>query len=469
MLTKNNYITGLKCKKKMNLDRVNKYEISAEILQNAIEFKKIVQSNFNNILIINKDSLEEKIKETKNALKKNQIIGNAYFKSSNMLVKIDILEKTKTGYNIYDIKSSTAEKEDYINELAYNYYVASHILKIDKAFLVQPHKIEVVDKFNPKDMVLYKDKTEEIKNIMNSVAINTYLLKEAIEQNCLEYEINYKCRVNSVDCPYFKECLNIKKGNIFDLSGIPFNKKIDYFNKGIITKEDIIKDGTLNAKREELLNTISINKKEINNFLRTIEYPISYLDFETVSFLVPRYKHHTVNSKIAIQYSLHVKEKNNLFHYYNIEKANTDPRRKIAEHLVKNIPKKGSIIVYHASFESSVLANLAELYSDLKEDLLNMRERLIDLEIIFKNKYYYDPLFYGSSSIKAVLPTLFPNDEELNYKKFKHVHNGLEAASYLRQDNYSDEIKKDLLEYCKLDTLAMVKIHEFLNNLIKNN
>ena len=62
MLTKNNYITGLKCKKKMNLDRVNKYEISAEILQNAIEFKKIVQSNFNNILIINKDSLEEKIK-----------------------------------------------------------------------------------------------------------------------------------------------------------------------------------------------------------------------------------------------------------------------------------------------------------------------------------------------------------------------------------------------------------------------
>lgn len=468
MLTKTNYITGLKCPKKMILDNDIKPVINFEIIDNANSFKKMVQSTFEDIFIIEgKSNINDDVKQTKIDLKnKNKYFGDATFKSSDMLSKIDILEKTKNGYNIYEVKSSTTEKEDYIHELAYQFYVTSHLIKINKIFLVQPKKISVDGVFNPKDMIVIKEKTEEVLTEVNKVAINSYFFKEALLEGIEDQPITANCKSNSILCPYLDDCIrDIPRDNIFHMSNIPFEKKIECYNNGIITKEDLLKHPEIKVKKQELLDTISINKKEIKEFLEKIEYPISYLDFETVSFLVPRYKVHTVNSKIVIQYSLHIKDKV-LSHKYAIEKANTDPRRKIAESLVKDTPKTGSVIVYHKAFEASIIENLSEMYEDLKNDLLSIRDRLVDLEIIFKNKYYYNPLFYGSSSIKVVLPTLFPNDEELNYKKFNHVHNGLEAASYLRQDDYSEEIKQDLLEYCKLDTLAMVKIHEFLKNII---
>ena len=96
-----------------------------------------------------------------------------------------------------------------------------------------------------------------------------------------------------------------------------------------------------------------------------------------------------------------------------------------------------------------------------------MSYKYIDLEDVFKRKDYYLEEFMGSSSIKYVLPAMFPDDEELNYKKFKYIHNGLEAASYLRKEKYDDNIRKNLLDYCFLDTLAMVKIHEKLIKEVK--
>jgi hypothetical protein len=79
----------------------------------------------------------------------------------------------------------------------------------------------------------------------------------------------------------------------------------------------------------------------------------------------------------------------------------------------------------------------------------------------------------GSFSIKSVLPALFPSDEELNYKNLEVVHKGDEASSaYLELANMNEEeynkMRKNLLAYCRLDTLAMVRIYQKLLELINN-
>jgi hypothetical protein len=68
----------------------------------------------------------------------------------------------------------------------------------------------------------------------------------------------------------------------------------------------------------------------------------------------------------------------------------------------------------------------------------------------------------GSYSIKYVLPSLVPEFEKA-YKELDGVQNGSQAMNAFARLSTLDEDEKQklralLLEYCKLDTLAMVKI-----------
>lgn len=78
----------------------------------------------------------------------------------------------------------------------------------------------------------------------------------------------------------------------------------------------------------------------------------------------------------------------------------------------------------------------------------------------------------GSYSIKYVLPALCPGDPELDYHALEGIHNGSEAMNaFAELQNHTAEentvIRKNLLAYCRLDTLAMVKILEKLLDLFK--
>ena len=116
--------------------------------------------------------------------------------------------------------------------------------------------------------------------------------------------------------------------------------------------------------------------------------------------------------------------------------------------------------------------NLSNLFPDLREHLLNISNNLKDLEIPFDKRYYYNRLMMGKSSIKYVLPALFPFDESLNYHNLEGVHNGGEAMNaFSNLDNISEEerlkVREQLLKYCFLDTYAMVKIYFKLLEIIE--
>jgi hypothetical protein len=76
----------------------------------------------------------------------------------------------------------------------------------------------------------------------------------------------------------------------------------------------------------------------------------------------------------------------------------------------------------------------------------------------------------GSYSIKYVLPALFPGDPELDYHNLEGVHNGGEASSaFVKMKGMPGEeaeaIRAQLLKYCGLDTLAMVRVWGKLRDL----
>ena len=84
--------------------------------------------------------------------------------------------------------------------------------------------------------------------------------------------------------------------------------------------------------------------------------------------------------------------------------------------------------------------------------------------IPFQQKWYYTPEMRGSYSIKYVLPALVP---ELSYNDLPIKEGGTASNTFLSMVNGSfagdvEETRNQLLEYCKLDTFAMVKILEKL-------
>lgn len=93
-----------------------------------------------------------------------------------------------------------------------------------------------------------------------------------------------------------------------------------------------------------------------------------------------------------------------------------------------------------------------------------------DLMVPFQQKHYVTPSMNGSYSIKYVLPSLVPDMKEA-YQKLDSVQNGAEAmnafSNISKLDNSEKQkIRSSLLEYCKLDTLAMVKILNHLKKVV---
>ena len=114
------------------------------------------------------------------------------------------------------------------------------------------------------------------------------------------------------------------------------------------------------------------------------------------------------------------------------------------------------------------IKELARFNPQLSDQLLALNNRFIDLIIPFRKGYYYHPEFKGSFSIKKVLPALCPNDPSLNYDSLNITNGGDASVTYKKFNEFTDTdreaYRSDLFAYCKLDTLAMVRI---LDHLIK--
>lgn len=111
------------------------------------------------------------------------------------------------------------------------------------------------------------------------------------------------------------------------------------------------------------------------------------------------------------------------------------------------------------------------MFPDLAAPLTDMIERIVDLLPLTRNSYYH-PAMKGSWSIKNVLPTI---DPELDYSLLDEVQHGSGAqAAYLECIQTSttaerrNKLQRNLLDYCKLDTLAMVRLARFLERQEQN-
>jgi hypothetical protein len=208
-----------------------------------------------------------------------------------------------------------------------------------------------------------------------------------------------------------------------------------------------------------------IDKAAIKEFLQQIQYPIYHIDFETWMTAVPLYDGHWPYRQVCFQYSVHIQKTatSKPEHHHYLADGIHSSSLEFLENLLNISGKKGTVLVYNKAFEKTRLKELMNEHPQYQKRVEALIDRVVDLMDPFRKNYRL-PEMKGSRSIKFVLPALVP---ELRYDDLS-INNGTDAsAAFYNLQHETDAakmkaIREALLEYCGLDTLAMVKVLERL-------
>ncbi|MCR5659892.1 MAG: DUF2779 domain-containing protein [Bacteroidales bacterium] len=465
------------------LERGNKVgDLAMGLFGNYVEVTTLLpDGNLDLTTMINKTQQE--------MAKGTDVICEASFSYQNNYCAVDLLRKTDRGWSIYEVKSISSNKpnklEDYFPDIAYQKWVLTQCgVNVIGTYLVCLNSNYVRDESLDLSMLFsIIDVSELIKNEYELVPERVEKAKTVLDSKIEpDIDLSENCK-KPHDCSFWNYCTrNLPKPNVFDLygTGFSFGKKLDCYRNGNISFDSLQEmsfDGIRGMQIEAALTGRAfINREGIQQFLNTLSYPLYFLDFETMELVVPEFKGTKPFQQIPFQYSLHIKESETASCQHKEFLAasdGSDPRRSLAEQLCKDFPKDVCTLAYHKSTEYNIINKLAEDFPDLAGHLMNICKNIKDLRDPFKDGHYYVSAMGKSFSIKSVLPALFPNDPSLNYYNLDdRVQNGTEAMDIFpkikdMQPNEATTAREALLSYCELDTWAMVKVLERLEEAAK--
>lgn len=260
--------------------------------------------------------------------------------------------------------------------------------------------------------------------------------------------------------------------------------------------------------------------------IRQVSYPIYFMDFEASRLPLPYHVGMNPYEQVPFQFSCHVKESpssKTLLHHEWINVVDVYPSAEFARELRSCLGSQGTIVVW-SPYEQAALRDIVrqnEKYRMIDHDLSVWIDsvhgahaeggRVLDLMRVCQAAYCH-PDMGGSTSIKAVLKAIWNNSPELQQHEWfreyltvddkgvvlspydalpeipdvlkgsnvgaslEAVRNGVGAMRAYQEMLYG--INKDdaqfkmlakelLLQYCKLDTLAMVIIWEYWNSRLE--
>jgi predicted RecB family nuclease len=398
-------------------------------------------------------------------------IYEAAFLSDDIRVRVDILERLENGrWNLIEVKSSASVKDVHLPDVAVQWHVLRGAgLEIDKAFLMHVNNEYVYDgkELDLNSFFISSDVTKEVVAMQESVPSMISELKAVLsDSDPPDIPPSRHCNT-PYECEFYEHCTKeMPEHWIMDLSGITQRKLNELAAMGINDIRDIPSTYSLTALHQRIRTSVLENKEtiseELEHELTDVEYPVHFLDFETIITAIPRYAGTRPYQTIPFQWSNHILQKDEfLEHHDYLCNEDKDPREEFTFRLLSVLGMKGTIFIY-SSYEIRIIKALSEDLPEYRKKLLDILDRFKDLCVIMK-KHFYNPGFHGSFSLKSVLPVLAP---DMNYKSLEIQEGGQASLEYLRMIDPStsskerEKIREDLLTYCEQDTYAMVRIRE---------
>lgn len=398
----------------------------------------------------------------------------AFLTDKGVFARVDVLERLHNNtWHLYEVKSSTSVKTDkkhnHLKDACFQKYVLEQNgYEVSKVSIIHLNKDYIRNgAIDPRALLTVEDVTDRMKEVYEEVALEVERAVHFINQASID-ETKCSCRLNtrSNHCDsfgYFNE--DIPKYSIYEIGNIRANKIAELHDAGILEIKEIPNNFKLNAKQALQLQSVReggpiIASAKIEKILSSLEFPLHFIDYETYASAVPRIDGVRPHQHIPFQVSIHTIQTDGSIKHYEFLANELEIPGQLVQFMSESTGITGTFISWHKSFEMGRNRDMIDWLPEYQEYLEYMNRNMFDLEDIFKSEYV-DYRFHGSTSIKKVLPVLLP---ELSYDDLE-VQNGTMALDLwgrmvLDADFKEDknEVRQKLLEYCKLNTWAMVEL-----------
>lgn len=490
LLTKSKYMVGLQCPKYLWTlfhEKEKILEIDEETQHRFDQghlVGELAKKLFKNSVDIKTDDFKKNLEDSKKLINSGKTLFEAGFLIERLYSRADVLEPVKKDtFYLIEVKSSTEVKEENVDDVAFQKYCYEKAgLKIRKCFIIHINN-EYIRKgeIEPEKIFVKEDITFEVLEKIERIDEKIKEMLEIIDSKEMpNIKINPSCK-DPYECPLLYDCWDfLPENNILNLYRGKKKELFKLLEAGVQVISDIPSDYKLNDKQKiqhqcEKTNKPYIDKKGIQEFFKTLKYPLYFLDFETYGIVIPLYDNLRPYQQIPFQFSLNVIEKNGdkPKHYSYLANGNNDPREEFIIELKKLLGTDGSIIVYNQGFEQGRLNEIAEFLPKYQAWVSQVAKRMVDLLKPFRDFCYYHPKQRGSCSIKKVLPALTGK----SYEGMEIAEGGTASLRYLYSVHGAydgtkaspEEIKKirdDLDNYCSLDSEGMIWILEKLGECV---
>lgn len=426
-------------------------------------------------------------------------IHEAAFTYDGVKVRVDVLERLADGtFALHEVKSTSGyEKKKHLLDAAVQLWVLRGAgLPVSYVGLVHLNSSYVWPggDYDLEQLFADEDITEAAEAVQEAVGISVARLLRVLEsdgQPVVPDDVKHKV---PYECPYLEICPEIDHSIEHPVGELPscsdaMRKRADAAGcVSLLDIDDVIApqilvyaDGRPNDHWFHTWRATVTGERiildECPPWIGRLQYPIRHLDFETVGAPLPIVLNTHPFEVVPLQYSIHIEDgAGDLAHREFIaDSGDPDPVRPLIDSMLEDLGESGDIIHWSA-YERTVIRHLADnpRYAQYRDRLEALIPRLKDLGTAVK-EWVFDGGFHGRWSIKKVYPVLVPGGENdhldddqspvLSYDDLDGVAKGDEAAmmllEYLQPETTAErraDIRRQLLEYCKLDTWATVEV-----------
>lgn len=402
------------------------------------------------------------------------VIYEAAFEHMGCYARADIIQfspETKR-WRILEVKSSTKVKPEQYDDVGLQAWImAKSGLPLEQINIVHLNpECRYPDLSN-----LFKevDVTGEIRERYLSVRPKINEIYSTIKQPAVpDIDIGTYC-LEPNECGFTQHCWQqkeIPEISVFDLPRIN-NRQWELYYEGIVSLDDANLSG-LNELQERMVDCFKtgkryINKASIKSVLAAWDFPLVFLDFETIAPAVPRYDGCGPFHQTPFQFSAHRwnAAHTDISHNEFLHDTADDPRPTLIPALLEACGKTGSIVAYHATFEKKRIEELAAYSPRHSDALLKLLDRFVDPLPLIRDTVY-DNAFAGSFSLKSVAPTLLGEAYSYDGMLVANGNDAQRAFEELISPNTplskKTTLRNAMLEYCKKDTRVMVELVKWM-------
>jgi hypothetical protein len=397
-------------------------------------------------------------------------IFEATFDHEGVSVRVDVLDRSEDKPKIVEVKASARVKDHYLDDCAIQAWALASNGLAPRAVAVATLNPEFVYAGDGRydGLLVETDVTEAVQERLAGVAeLVTTARSTLAELDEPAVPVGLQCGA-PYGCEFYEHCA--PPPGQFPVLGLGGSKEklFELMHSGFLDLRDVPESALEGDTQRRIWQQSRLGQPyvgaELRELARSLAFPRYYLDFETLAPAVPFVAGTRPFEALPFQWSCHVETgPGQLAHAEFLDLSAAPPMRALAESLLTTLGTAGPILVY-TPFERRVIQSLAARFADLAAPLAALAERIVDLHPPTR-RHYYHPQMQGSWSIKAVLPTVAPG---LRYSALGEVQDGfaaqnayVEAIAPTTSEARRAALRRALLDYCRHDTLALVRLVEF--------